>query len=245
MQNIVVIGATSAIAKAVARLYAAQGARLYLVARDEMKLSILAKDLTARGCPTVETRILDLDQTDAHQGLIGEIFAEMGRVDGVLIAHGTLPDQSVCQTDVTAALACMQTNAISTISLLTHLANRFEEQKFGTIAVITSVAGDRGRQSNYVYGSSKAMVSAFMQGLRGRLCKSNVTVLDIKPGFVDTPMTAALPKGALWATPEQVGKSIVKAIEGKKDILYTPFFWRPIMMIVRGLPEAIFKHLKF
>ena len=245
MQNIVVIGATSAIAKEAARIYASQGAALYLVARNEEKLSVLAKDLKVRGCSELYTKLLDIALIEEHETMVNDIFARMGRVDRVLIAHGILPDQAACEADASVALAALQTNALSTISLLTHLANKFEKQKFGTIAVITSVAGDRGRQSNYVYGSSKAMVSVFLQGLRGRLCKSNVTVLDIKPGFVDTPMTAAIEKGPLFASPEQVGKSIVKAIESDKSVLYTPFFWRPIMMVVKGIPEAIFKHLKF
>ena len=148
------------------------------------------------------------------------------------------------RTEKSAAdtIASCNTNALSVISLLTLLANHFEEKKSGTIAVITSVAGDRGRQSNYIYGASKAMVSVFLQGLRNRLFHSQVNVLDIKPGFVDTPMTAHIKKGGpLWAKPEAVAKDIVNAIEKKKDLLYTPFFWRYIMLIIRNIPECIFK----
>ena len=138
-------------------------------------------------------------------------------------------------------MAELSTNAISTISLLTHLANRLEMQKSGTIAVVTSVAGDRGRQSNYVYGAAKGMVSIFLQGLRNRLHKAGVNVLDIKPGFVDTPMTAEFKKGLLWAKPESVAGSIVNGIDRGKYEIYTPFFWRIIMLVIRNIPESIFK----
>jgi decaprenylphospho-beta-D-erythro-pentofuranosid-2-ulose 2-reductase len=130
------------------------------------------------------------------------------------------------------------------MSVLTHLANRFERQGFGTIAVISSVAGDRGRQSNYVYGAAKGAVSIFMQGLRNRLHPRGVQVLTIKPGFVDTPMTAAFPKGILWARPQQVARGICEAIEKKRDVVYLPWFWSPIMGVIRGLPEALFKRLR-
>ena len=137
----------------------------------------------------------------------------------------------------------MQTNALSVISLLTLLANHFEQQRHGCIAVISSVAGDRGRQSNYVYGTAKGALSIFLQGLRNRLHKSGVQVLTVKPGFVDTPMTASLPKGPLWATPEKVAEDIDKAIENKRNVLYTPSFWFLIMAIIKSVPESIFKRL--
>jgi len=128
------------------------------------------------------------------------------------------------------------------ISLLTHLGNRFEQQGFGSIAVISSVAGDRGRQSNYVYGSAKAMVTTFTSGLRQRLYAKGVSVITIKPGFVDTPMTAAFKKGPLWAKPEHVAAAIVATERGAGEY-YLPRFWWAIMMIIKNIPELVFKRL--
>ncbi|MEA3404137.1 MAG: SDR family oxidoreductase [Pseudomonadota bacterium] len=244
MKNILVIGATSAIAKQTIRLYAKQGANLHLMARDEEKLQTLAQDASIRGAASVTVQKLEVNDFDEHEKLIDNAFEKLMSVDVVLIAHGSLPDQQACQQHVSTTLREMNTNGLSTISLLTLLANKMENQGKGTIAVITSVAGDRGRQSNYVYGAAKGMLSIFLQGLRNRLFKKGVHVVDIKPGFVDTPMTADFPKGALWAKPETIAASIVKAVEKKTNTLYTPWFWMGIMLIIRNIPEFIFKKMK-
>lgn len=160
-----------------------------------------------------------------------------------MIAYGTLSDQKACENNVEMTLQELNINALSVIALLTRLAPYFEAQGEGCIAVISSVAGDRGRQSNYVYGTAKGALSIFLQGLRNRLHKSGVQVLTIKPGFVDTPMTAEFPKGPLWASPEKVALDIEKAIENKCNVLYTPSFWFLIMAIIRNVPESIFKRL--
>ena len=244
-KNILIIGATSAIAESVARLYAIDGANLYLIARNEPRLTTMAHDLRVRGAASVVVTTFNVDDFSAHQTIIDKAYEALKTIDIVLIAYGNLPDQKAMEKSAGDAIIACNTNAISVISFLTILANRFEESKQGTIAVITSVAGDRGRQSNYVYGASKAMVSVFLQGLRNRLYHSNVNVLDIKPGFVDTPMTAHIQKsGPLWAQPNEVAKDIVKAIEKKKNILYTPFFWRYIMLIICSIPECLFKRGK-
>lgn len=241
-KNILIIGATSAIAEAVARQYAIQGHQLYLIARNEPRLTTMAHDLRIRGASEVVVATMNVNDFTTHAALIKKASEVLKKIDIVLIAYGTLPDQRAIEKDVSETILSCNTNALSVVSFLTILANQFEEQKHGTIAVITSVAGDRGRQSNYIYGASKAMVSVFLQGLRNRLFHSQVNVLDIKPGFVDTPMTAHIKKGGpLWAQPEAVAKDIVKAIEKKKDVLYTPFFWRYIMLIIRNIPECIFK----
>lgn len=243
-KNILIIGATSAIARATARIYAQQeGNHLYLVARNELQLERNGADLQVRGARSVHTETLDFNQFEQHQGMIDRAFTALGRIDIVLIAHGTLPDQNECAASVEQTLAELNTNAISVISLLTHLANRMEQQRFGTIAVISSVAGDRGRQSNYVYGAAKGMVTIFMQGLRNRLFKSGVQVLTIKPGFVDTPMTKAFKKGLLWASPEVIARGIIKGINRRKNEVYLPGFWSLIMWIIRSIPESIFKRL--
>jgi len=244
MKNILVIGATSAIAEQTIRLYAKQGAHLHLMARDEEKLQTIAQDATIRGAESVSVQKLEVNDFDSHQQIIDKAFAKLITVDVVLIAHGSLPDQQACQDHVSTTLREMNTNGLSTVSLLTLLANKMETQGKGTLAVITSVAGDRGRQSNYVYGAAKGMLSIFLQGLRNRLFDKGVHVLDIKPGFVDTPMTAEFPKGPLWAKPEAIAAAIVKAVDKKTNTLYTPWFWMGIMMIIRNVPEFIFKKMK-
>ncbi|MDX1352656.1 MAG: SDR family oxidoreductase [Thiomicrorhabdus sp.] len=243
-KNILIIGATSAIAKATLRLYAEQHHNLFLVARNQELLQTIAEDAKIRGANQVEYQTCDLADLQSHSSLLATVSQAYPKLDIVLIAHGTLPNQQACQESIETTLQEININALSSVSLLTLLANQFAQQQSGTLAVITSVAGDRGRQSNYVYGAAKGMVSIFLQGLRNRLNDSGVQVLDIKPGFVDTPMTAEFKKGALWAQPEQIAKSIVKAIDKKRNTLYTPWFWWGIMMIIRNIPEFIFKKLK-
>lgn len=243
MQKTLIIGATSAIAEAVAQRFAAQGHTLYLLARNQERLQMLAADLKVRGACEVFQGEFDANDFASHAELLKKIAIEMDGLDTVLIAHGTLGDQKACEADFQKTLAELNTNALSVISLLTHLANHFEQQRHGCIAVIGSVAGDRGRQSNYIYGTAKGALGIFLQGLRNRLHRSGVQVLTIKPGFVDTPMTASLPKGPLWAAPERVAADIEKAIEKKRDMLYTPGFWILIMAIIKSIPERLFKRL--
>ena len=244
MRHILIIGTTSAIAEATARWFAQEGDRLYLVARNPARLAAVANDLKTRGATQVETVAMDANDTVRHTALIAQAEAALGGLDTILIAHGTLSDQKVCEASFDETLKELQTNCLSVISLLTHVANRFEEQKRGTIVVISSVAGDRGRQSNYVYGTAKAAVSTFLQGLRNRLYRSGVTVITIKPGFVDTPMTAGFRKGLLWASPEQVGKGIYRAMQRESGVIYLPWFWKFIMVGIRLMPERLFKKMK-
>jgi short-subunit dehydrogenase len=244
MRRILIFGATSALAEATARLFATGDNSFFLVARDAAKLEAVADDLRVRGAAQVAAAVADALEFDRHQTVVKEACEALGGLDTVLIAHGTLPDQKSCEQSFETARREFEINALAVMSLLTHVANRFEGQGFGTIAVISSVAGDRGRRSNYVYGAAKGAVSIFMQGLRNRLHRRGVHVLTIKPGFVDTPLTAAFPKGFLWARPQQVARGIHEAIEKKKDVVYLPWFWSPIMVVIRGLPEVIFKRLR-
>ncbi len=243
--NILIFGATSAIAQAVAARYAAAENRFYLIARNGEKLAALRERLTGAGAGEVETALADLARLENHPEMIEAAFADLKSVDLVLIAHGTLPDQARCEQDTNAALEALNVNGLSPISLLTELAPRMRKQAHGTLAVITSVAGDRGRPSNYVYGSAKAMVSAYLQGLRGKLHGADVHVIDIRPGLVDSPMTAHLEKGPLFASPEQVAGGIVRAVSRRKQTVYVPGWWRIVMAIVRWLPNIIFKRLNF
>ncbi|MEO0561883.1 MAG: SDR family oxidoreductase [Chloroflexota bacterium] len=243
MLKIMILGATSAIAHATARNFAAEGARLYLVGRNEAKLATLRDDLLAVGAKQAEIAVHDLNETSRHASLIDEAMTALGGLDALLVSYGTLPDQSEAEKSYEAAYQAFETNFLSTMSMLTVAANFFERQRRGVIAIVSSVAGDRGRASNYVYGSAKAAKSAFVSGLRNRLSASGVRVVTIKPGLVDTPMTADMPKGLIWAQPEQVGADIYKAMKSGRDVVYTPFFWRYIMAIIRILPEPIFKRL--
>ena len=244
MKKVLVLGATSAIAQSTVRLLAARGASLFLVGRNAERLEAVAKDARTRGATRVETEALDLDDLAQHEALVERAATALGGLDGALLAHGILGNQEAAQRSYAEAEKVLRTNFLSAVSLLTPLANRFEAQKTGTLVVISSVAGDRGRQSNYVYGASKGALSVFLQGLRNRLARSGVAVVTVKPGFVDTPMTADIKKNALFATPEKVARGIVRAADSGKDEVYLPGFWGPIMFAIRGIPERIFKRMK-
>jgi decaprenylphospho-beta-D-erythro-pentofuranosid-2-ulose 2-reductase len=243
--RIMVVGATSAIAHETAKRFARDGAEFFLVARNTERLDDVSNDLKVRGAKRVETFLLDINDLERHEELVDAAVLALDGLDAVLISHGTLGDQQKCQLSVSETLKEFTTNCTSVIALLTLLANYFEQQKRGCIAVVSSVAGDRGRKSNYVYGSAKAAVSAFLSGLRGRLASAGVTVITVKPGLVDTPMTASLRKGLLFASAGKVGEGIYQAMVKKREVVYVPWFWRPIMVIVRSIPEAVFKKLSF
>jgi decaprenylphospho-beta-D-erythro-pentofuranosid-2-ulose 2-reductase len=244
MKKVLIIGATSSIAEHCARIWAARGDELYLVARNEVHMLTIAVDLKVRGASKIATNCVDLNDMDRHVKLLDSAEEALGNVDIVLVAHGTLSNQKSCELSVEETLSEIQTNALSTISLLTLIANRFEVKRNGTICVISSVAGERGRASNYVYGSAKAMVTSFASGLRQRLNKSNVTVVTIKPGFVDTPMTAEFKKGFLWAKPSVVAAIIVKAVDNNKTEVYVPLRWVLIMTVIKLIPSKIFKLMR-
>lgn len=244
MKRVLILGATSAIARATARLFAARGDRLFLVARDDAKLGATARDMRSRGAEKIDYATADLADDTRHEALVEEAVQALGGLDIILIAYGTLPDQRALEGSFKATHAALQVNFTSVVSLLTLLANRLEAQRSGTLAVISSVAGDRGRASNYVYGTAKGALSLFVQGLRNRLHRAGVHVLTIKPGFVDTPMTAEVKKNFLFAKPEQIAAGIVAAIDKKREVVYLPFFWRWLMLVIRALPEPLFKRLK-
>lgn len=240
-RKILILGATSAIAENTARVWAKRGDSFFLVARNAEKLAAVAADLKTRGAAHVDTRIADLDDLDAHPQLLADAINALGGLDIAYLAHGVLGDQAEAERDALSAEAILHTNFVSPVSLLTWLANYCVKQKHGTLAVISSVAGDRGRKSNYVYGSSKAGMTAFLQGLRNRVDREGVTVVTIKPGPVKTPMTASMEKQEKFADPASVGKSIAGAVDSKKDVVYVPGMWRVLMAVVRAIPESMFK----
>ncbi len=245
MGNVVIFGATSAIALGAARRWAEKGWALCLVGRDSDKLGVVADDLRVRGATRCGIVVGELADTQAHAELWQRCQAEFSQpIDTVLVAYGSLPDHESVIHDPAATCAAIQVNMVSVISLLTRIADTFEVAEQGTIAVITSVAGDRGRQSNYVYGAAKGGLAIFLAGLRNRLAARGVHVVTIKPGFVDTPMTAHLKKGPLFASSDDVGAGIVRAVEAGRDEVYLPWFWWPIMAIIRAIPECVFKRLK-
>ncbi|MFN2549782.1 MAG: SDR family NAD(P)-dependent oxidoreductase [Myxococcales bacterium] len=218
--KVLVLGATSAIAQAAARIWAARGDELVLVARSPEKLQAVADDLRTRG-GKVETMVHDLNDPVSYPP-----------ADVVLLAHGVLHGPDV-----------LQTNLVGPIALLEKIA---EVMLPGAcIAALSSVSGDRGRAKNAVYGASKAGLDAYLSALRQRLFHKGVRVVTLKPGFVDTPMTAQMQKTPLFSSPAAVGRGIVRAIDGRSDVVYLPWYWRFIMLIVRMIPEPIFKRLSF
>ena len=241
MARVLIVGATSAIATAVARELAGRGDELLIAARNSERLATLAADLSVRGAKAVHTLEYDALAEQDQQAFSDAAWG--AGLDLLLVAHGTLPEQEAVQDDPVLTAQALQVNSNSVMVLLSAFSGRFAEQGSGAIAVISSVAGDRGRQSNYVYGASKAALSTYCQGLRNRLAGRGVQVLTIKPGFVDTPMTADFPKGPLWAAPRDIAGGILAALDRGRDVVYLPWFWRYIMVVIRMLPEHIFKRL--
>ncbi len=239
--HVLILGATSAIAEAIAKEYARQSASLTLVGRKEQRLEAIRKDLIARGASDVQYLVQELADPRTHDGLYEQVF--QSEVDVAIIAYGSLSVQEQGEKDATLTLDELNVNFNSACSHLTYLASYFRDKGAGRIAVITSVAGERGRQSNYIYGAAKGGLSTFLQGLRNALHKHGVTVSDIRPGFVSSPMTEHLKQGILFAKPSDIAPAIVKAIDAGKSVVYVPWFWRYIMLIIRSIPECIFKRL--
>ena len=234
-KRIVILGAASAMAEAAARLWAAQGASLALVGRNAERLETIAADLRLRGA-AVTVEPADCDTVDAAATL-DALANRLGGIDVVLLAYGILGDQSRLESDPAATRALLHTNFVSAAGWCMAAADRFERQRSGALIVIGSVAGDRGRASNYVYGASKAGV----EGLAHRLAKAGARAALIKPGFVDTPMTAHIAKkGPLWAQPEALGRAIVRAAEKGGPVSYAPVYWRGIMAVIRNVPAPLF-----
>ena len=237
---IAILGATSGVAQSLARQMASSDTTFILVARNETKLRAVAADLTARGS-VVTTVVANLADIDSHPDLL----TTLKNAEHHFLFHSTLTDQTAAQSDWSAAAECLTTNLVSPLSLLHGLANQLESRGGGSLVVVSSVAGDRGRGSNYWYGTAKGGLSIHCQGLRNRLAKSGVHVLTVKPGFIDTAMTAHLPKtpAILWATPEKVATLIVKGWKKDKNVIYTPGFGRAILWVITSIPETIFKRL--
>lgn len=245
-QGLVILGATSKIAQEVARIAAKEGREILIVARNGQRLEAVEGDLRARGASRVDSIVCDLADAAGHETLWVRIEQRMPEFSSVLLAYGTLGDQTRAEQSVAYTLRELNTNFTSAASLLSHAATALERRKGGVLAVITSVAGDRARRSNYVYGSAKGALTLFVQGLRARLFAKGVRVLTIKPGPVDTPMISHMKKGLLTASPKSVAATIYREMEeGKAEVIYVPAYWRVIMAAVRAIPERLGKKLKF
>lgn len=246
-ENVIVLGATGGIAQALCRVLAGRGCRLLLAGRDAAALDTLAADLRVRYGGDHPVEVFDALDFDQHAAFWQRCVERLqGRIETVILCYGSLAAQQVTQTDLGELRRLIDVNFTSAASLLTLAAATLEQRRGGCLAAISSVAGDRGRQSNYSYGAAKAGLTAFLQGLRNRLHPAGVAVVTVKPGFVDTPMTAGLvdPRGPLVAAPERVARDIDRAIRRRRAVVYTPWFWRPIMLVIRALPEGIFKRLR-
>lgn len=239
-----VLGATSGIAEATCRIWAAQGANLFLVGRSAEKVEAVAADLRVRGAAYVDTAVLNLDDLQHHPDLLAHAITSLGGLDVAYLAMGVLGDQPTAEQDAAQAERILHTNLTAPVSLLTWLANFCVKQGHGTLAVLSSVAGDRGRKSNYVYGASKAGLTAFVDGLRNRVDREGVAVLTIKPGPVKTSMTAGMKGNEKFADPAKVAKTIADRVaKGTGGILYVPGIWWPIMTVIKLIPDAVFKKL--
>jgi short-subunit dehydrogenase len=242
---VLIVGASSAIGRALARRFAASHVSLVLAARDIDDFNHTASDLRIRH--GIEVQTIPFEATDLqHLETFWNKCLELtdGKLEGAILLQGSLPTQSDAQRDLALVHDTITINYTSPATLLTLAANHFEPLKHGFLCALSSVAGDRGRQSNYAYGSAKAALTAFMQGLRQRLSKSGVTVLTVKPGFVDTAMTWGLPGMFLVASRDRVAADIMKAIRRRRGEIYTPWFWRYIMLIIRHIPAVIFNRMR-
>lgn len=242
MARILIIGATSAIATEIARIYARRGDTLHLVARHGGRLEALRDEL---GAAVIGTIAADLDETSANEARVHQAIAALGGIDIAVLAHGDLGDQVESERAWPAAEAILRTNLLSMVSLLVPLANTMEAQGHGRIAVLSSVAGERGRPRNYTYGAAKGALTIYLQGLRSRLWRAGVRVHTFKLGPVDTPMTTGHDKNLLFARAPDVASTIVKHLDRREGSAYVPWYWAPIMGVVRRMPERAFQRLRF
>jgi len=243
--KVLILGATSPIARILAMKFASIGAHLYLAARDKTENDRIANDISVRAGVSAMAGTFDASDFASHSELIERATKELGGLDGVVLCFGTLGDEDKAQVDASEALATIHQNFTGAVSLLTIAAHKLEAQGTGFIVVIGSVAGDRGRKRNYVYGSAKGALHLFVQGLRARLSKTKVHVMTVILGTVDTRMTWGREGTMFVVPPERAADLIFEAWRKKRDVVYVPSFWRPIMAVVRAIPERIFKHSSF
>lgn len=244
-KKILILGATSSIAKHTAATYASDGCRLFLASRDPIELQRQAADLNIRYKAEVHTGVFNIEEIEAHEAFFTSVIRKMGGLDGVVLASGDVGDPSKSKFDPAEGLKVIHRNFSGACSILTLAANYLEAQKQGFIVGVSSISGDIPRRSNYVYGAAKGGLTLLLQGMRRRLHPSGVRVITIKPGFVDTPMIYGMPNVFWVASPEAVGKKIAYSAFGCRDVVYLPGFWKWIVYGFRLIPEWIFKRLKY
>jgi short-subunit dehydrogenase len=242
-KSVLILGATSPIAREIAKEFAQRGYSIFLTSRDETELKIISQDLIIRTQAHVQYAVFDPNQLERNTLFFQQLMNKVVDLEGVVVAYGYLGYHQSAIQDFAEAHTILHSNFISVCSILTPIANYFEKEKRGFIIALSSVSGDRGRQSNYIYGSAKGGLSLFLQGLRNRLSSSKVHVMTVKLGFVDTSMTFGRSRTFFVASPCYVGKRIVKALEKGKEVVYIPWIWRGIMGIICSVPEKIFKRL--
>ena len=241
--RIVIVGATSAIAQAWARSLDLPRTKFLLVARNEEKVKTVAADLLARGALGADIMVADVRARDSHAEMVRVAENALTSPTIVMIAHGTLPDQTLLDTDVDATLDSFVTNALSVISIAQRFAMFMAEHGGGSIVVLSSVAGERGRRTIYAYGAAKSTISHFCAGLGSRWASKGVHVLVVKPGPVDTPMIAHRAKSFTTTTTKHVANRINSAIKSKKASIYVPWYWRQIMGVLKLVPEKMFRKI--
>ena len=245
LSKILVFGATSAIVKEILKLYANENLSFFLTARDNEKLKSISDELLSMGAEQVEIDEFDALNPESIDKTIDKCLSIFPDIDGVLIAHGILPDQKECETNYEAVKEAFEVNFLSAVKITTIMANYFEKRGRGFIGAISSIAGERGRQKNYIYGSTKGALTTYLSGLRQRMNNKGVKVLTIIPGVIDTPMTSKFPDRFFYTTPQKIAKKIKKAIEKDRDVIYCPNYWKYIMLLIRIIPERIFKQFNF
>jgi decaprenylphospho-beta-D-erythro-pentofuranosid-2-ulose 2-reductase len=245
MNRVLILGATSPIARALALRFAFDGARVYLAARNAEEARRVAEDVSVRAGVPALSGTFDASDFASHEEFIRDAATKLGGLDGVVVCFGTLGDEDVAQTDPGEALATIHQNFTGAVSLITLAARHLEQQRSGFIIVIGSVAGERGRKKNYVYGSAKGALATFAQGLRGRLAACDVHVMTVKLGTVDTRMTWGRDGALLTIAPNKAADLIYAAYRKRAEVVYVPWFWRFIMGTIRLIPERRFKRVSF
>lgn len=239
----IILGATSSMARAFARKLAAQGAGILLAGRDMKELEALAADCRLRGARLSEALSFDARKPQGNAALIDRLEREEGELNAAVFV-GSMPEQSAIDADPLLIGGVVADSFTGPADFLQRLTPLLEARGGGTVVGVGSVAGDRGRLGNYVYGAAKAGFATYLSGLRNRLTRAGGHVVTVKPGFVDTAMTWGLPGLFLVASPEAVADDILSAVRKRRNTIYTPFFWRYIMLIIRSIPEPIFKKMK-
>jgi decaprenylphospho-beta-D-erythro-pentofuranosid-2-ulose 2-reductase len=243
--TVLLLGATSGIGRHIAAAFAHRGHDLIVTGRDADEAGRLARDLELRHGVRAASEVFDARDAGSHPAFFRRALeTAQGRLAGAVVAFGWMGEQAASERDFEQARAVIEASFTGAVSILTLIARHLAEEGAGFIVALTSVAGDRGRQSNYVYGSAKGALTIHLQGLRNRLHRRGVRVVTVKPGFVDTDMTYGLPGTFLVGDPARVGEGVARAVERGRDVVYIPWFWRWIMLLIRLVPERLFKRLR-